>query len=337
VKITVSIGVIFFHGEKFWSHFGQSITEQTFRNFELLVFENSLPKINLKKNLPFGLKKKTNFFRTKRNLSFAAAHNFLIKKSRGQFYFCVNQDLIFTKKCLEILENFLQKNSEASAVMGEILRWNFSQNQKTKIIDSHGIKLFPNFKTCDENVGKISDNQKNSREIWGTSGAATLFRKKLNLKYFNSQNFKKDKCGINCVVNGEGDSGGMKKFCANSSNSQNLQIQFDENFPFFKEDCDLAARIRLSGGKNFLVPAAKIWHARGLPPKNFWVKSDFEKINSFIGQTIFVRKFFSHAEFFGAKKWKIFLRETGRIIFFIIFAPRLFFRAVKFFQKFSLI
>lgn len=97
MKITVSIGVIFFHGEKFWSHFGQSITEQTFRNFELLVFENSLPKINLKKNLPFGLKKKTNFFRTKRNLSFAAAHNFLIKKSRGQFYFCVNQDLIFHK------------------------------------------------------------------------------------------------------------------------------------------------------------------------------------------------------------------------------------------------
>ena len=167
MKITVSIGVVFFRGEKFWSHFCRSIAAQTFCDFELLVLENSSPEINLQKNLPSDLKKKTKFFRTEENLSFAAAHNFLIKKSRGHFYFCVNQDLIFAKNCLEILVDFLRENPEAFAAMGEILRWDFSRNQKTKIVDSHGIKLLPNFKTCDENAGKVSDDRKVPREIWG--------------------------------------------------------------------------------------------------------------------------------------------------------------------------
>lgn len=72
------------------------------------------------------------------NLGFARAVNKGIKKAKGDYIFIINNDIIFDKKFLTVLVDFMEKNPEVGITGGKI----YYQKPKNKILFS-GIKFNP--------------------------------------------------------------------------------------------------------------------------------------------------------------------------------------------------
>ena len=293
---SVTIGILIFRGEKFFDHLLASIAGQKFQDFEILVLDNEPGgdgRRALQERLQVvwaGLAGKVKILRTPKSLSFSRGHNLLLERSRGEFYFCANQDLIFCPGCLHALVQAMVENEKAATCQGAIFKWDFAKGRKLPVIDSLGLRILPSFKV--ENVGEgLPENfqkTKSVQKILGPTGAAFLARRRIFQEHFAGR-------------------------------------LFDENFPFFKEDCDLAANLTWGNFPSLLVGDAVCHHARTAGRKSFFAKSEFEKINSNLGQSIFVAKHF-HPNFPWQMRWKIFWREFFRQLFLAVFAPRIFWK-----------
>ena len=163
------------------------------------------------------------------NLGFSRAYNILIHSAlrRGAEYFLViNPDTLLEKETISELVSALDRNNGLSSVCPKIRRWDFAANTKTKEIDSCGLILKSGLRFYDLGQGQEDDKRFDSFSILGPSGAAGLFR-----------------------------------LSALENIKENEQY-FDERFFMYKEDCDLAYRLYISGAKSALVPSAIMYHDR---------------------------------------------------------------------------
>jgi GT2 family glycosyltransferase len=162
-----------------------------------------------------------------KNAGFAAGHNQALHETESEYIFMLNQDIILEPNFLEEIIKFLDNNKEVAAVTGKLLYWDFTNNQKTDLLDSAGIKIFKNHRAIELGAGEMDLEEWNtSREVFGVSGAAPVYRR----------------LALNDVaINGE---------------------FFDEDFFSYKEDLDLAYRLRLAGFKAWFLPAARAYHDR---------------------------------------------------------------------------
>jgi len=297
----IDIGMIFYHSENFFAGLLDSLQKQTFKNFKLLILINGSSQDEyLKAKKYFKILKNCTVFYSKKNLGFAKGQNFLLKKSKAKFYFCLNPDLILDKHCLQKLVDFLNQNKKCAAAFPKILK--LIKNQKTNLIDSCGVEITKSFKAFDNHQNQVDNyNYKTEKEIFAFSGAAVLLRKK----------------ALNDVA---------------ILNNNIEQQFFDELFFMFKEDVDLSFRLRWKMWKIFLCPLSLVYHKRGLGQKKWLSKSFFEKKNSFLGQTILLIKNFDQGFSF-LVKLNIFLREICRQIFVLFFSPLVFWEQIVFFKK----
>lgn len=169
------------------------------------------------------------YFHTESNLGFSRAYNILIRSAsrlEAEYFLVINPDTVLEKDTISELVAALDKDNELSSVSPKIRRWDFAANTKTRIVDSCGLILGPGLSFKDLGQGQEDDKRFDKYEILGPSGAAGLYRiSDLEKIKFNDQ-------------------------------------YFDENFFMYKEDCDLAYRLRLVGGKSALVPTAIMYHDR---------------------------------------------------------------------------
>ena len=222
-----------------------SLKKQTFQNFDLKIIDNGSSDKTLDSLAQFFPEKKPISY--KKNLGFSKAHNLLIAWTKEPYLLILNQDIILNPDYLEKAVNFLDEHPEASGVMGKILKWDFTsfneasarqvKNKLTNIIDSLGIKIYKNHQSADIGQGEKDDNKNQEpEEIFGLSGAASFFRK---------NDLEKIK-----ITLGQG-------------NGEKHEY-FDEDFFAYKEDVDLAYRLRLAGLKTFLLPKIIAYHARSI-------------------------------------------------------------------------
>ena len=170
-----------------------------------------------------------------KNLGFAKTHNQAIAWSDSQYVTLLNQDIILEPDYLEKVVGYLDSHPEAAAVSGKILRWDWGTNTKTKYIDSLGLMVFKNHRAVEIRQGEIDKGQdRETREVFGLSGALPTYRRsvlekvKIRLNQFDHQEY------------------------------------FDEDFFAYKEDVDLAFRLRLAGFKSFCLPQAVAYHDRSV-------------------------------------------------------------------------
>ncbi len=161
-----------------------------------------------------------------RNLFFAAGVNWGIEHSTGEFVQLVNDDLILEPKYIEEILKAFQDPKVASAT-GKILRFDFTTNQKTKIIDTVGITLSKSGRARD--IGQLEEDHgqfDQQNDVLGVSGAGPMYRRSAleDVKYRNEY--------------------------------------FDEDFVMYWEDVDLAWRLNNSGFKSRYVPTAVAYHGR---------------------------------------------------------------------------
>ncbi len=321
----VTISLINYNGKKFVFQAIESAVNQDYSNLEIILIDNAstdgtreeiekrIPEWEERRkkirgelqkgtseeippNPPFskgGTNDGNNFIKyikNTENAGFGRPHNEAMRMMKGDFILLLNYDAIlkpdYIKNALEIF-----KDEKIGAVQGKLLRYNFDKNElckdrenpKLNIIDTTGLMMFKNRRIVCIGQGQQDKGQfEKKKEIFGADGAVPVYRKKaledVKLPIIKTQNAKR------------------KTYNAKYSNKINPALHvmrymlydyeyFDENFFMYKEDVDLAWRMRLAGWKTVYTPKAVAYHGRGsgdsMAKNYFDIIKERRKINNF--------------------------------------------------------
>jgi len=131
------------------------------------------------------------------------------------------------------------------------LRYDFQNNAPKQkngkpVIDTTGLLMFKNRRIVNRGQGDSDTGQfEKQEEVLGPDGAVPVYRKKalddiaIPLRVFSREVSR-----------------------SSAQNSTGVEF-FDENFFLYKEDVDLAWRLRLLGWKTIYTPKAVAYHSRG--------------------------------------------------------------------------
>jgi len=241
--MSVAIHLVTWNGAQYLPYFLTTLKQQSFQDFELFVLDNGstdeTPKIIERGRGIFSQPVHVSY--NARNVGFAKGYNQLLRQSDADMQLIVNQDVIFSDLCLETLVRFMCWHAEASAVAPFLMRWNFNATAGKKAadkIDAVGLKAYRNRRVVEWLAGlppdddaltviaKASSNK--IIETFGVSGALALFRRQALLD----------------VAFADG-------------------AVFDETYGSYKEDVDLAYRLKSMGHKTFIARDAIACHIRG--------------------------------------------------------------------------
>ncbi len=211
-----------------------SLFAQTFRDVAVSVVDNASEDgtratlAAFEKVAPVPLE----VFPSRENLGYTGGHNRSIAKAveRGiPWVLVLNTDVVLAPDFLEaLLADAGRPSRERTATFtGKILRADGPALTPTSVIDSAGLRMTPNGRHFDVGAGDPDDGRfDRPAEIFGASGCAALFRTEALADIRISTGF------------------------------------FDDDFFVYREDVDLAWRLRGRGWSARCVPGARAWHRR---------------------------------------------------------------------------
>lgn len=221
----VSINLVTWNGAQYIKDCLAAVFAQTYEDIEILIIDNNssdetvalineqYPHLRVVKN--------------RENLGFAKAHNQAIHWSKSEYVLILNQDTILDPDYVKKLVDFMNKNSQCGSAGGKI--YSMREGQKTKYIDTIGLKIFKNYRVIDIAQGQLDEGQfDKNKEVFGVSGAIPMYRR---------QALESIKTGTQ---------------------------YFDEDFFSYKEDVDLAHRLQYAGWQSFFVTSAQAYHYRSV-------------------------------------------------------------------------
>jgi len=266
----VTIGILTYNSNKYIHYCLPSLLKQNYSNLKIIILDNNSTDntvAEIKKTYP-----EITIIQNKKNIGFGAGHNQLIRQINDPYYLCLNIDMIFEPNFVLELVKIMDKYPNAASLTGKLFKWNFNKNKKTNYIDSIGLKITAEQKFLDIEQGKINTNKdQTEQEIFGCSGAAVMFRKSALEKV--------------------------------KIMTQNHIHFFDERMFMYKEDLDLAYRLRWGNFSSFYVPQAIAYHDRTATAGKLFnrrqEKSLFIRKNSLINQLIM-----EHDNFSDKFSWK---------------------------------
>ena len=107
----VSIIMNCHNGEKYLKESLKSLFNQSYKNWELVFFDNN-SNDNSGKILKSFKDKRIRFFSSKKKLNLYHARNLAIKKTKGHYVCFLDIDDLYHKDKLKLQINFLKKNRE---------------------------------------------------------------------------------------------------------------------------------------------------------------------------------------------------------------------------------
>ncbi len=220
----VSVIILPFRKTNIIKHVFDAIFGQTHKDFEVIAVlndSNDGSKEIIQKDYP-----SVKIIEPGQNVFFAKGVNLGIHNSTGEFILLVNDDLIMEPKYVEELLKSFSDPKVASAT-GKILRYDFTRNVKTKIVDTLGLVLSSSGRVRD--IGQLETDKgqfEAYRTVFGVSGAGPMHRKSAleKVKY-----------------RGE---------------------YLDEDFVMYWDDADLSWRLGNVGFISRYVPTAIAYHGR---------------------------------------------------------------------------
>jgi GT2 family glycosyltransferase len=236
----ISVNLLLFKPDFYLEPCLESILAQSYENIEILIIDNNsgdgtaqkareiIEKAQVlgKKIPPYKI------IALEKNLGFAGGQNLGIKESRGDLLILVNQDIILETDCIKnIVESF--DDEKVGSAQGKILRLKAENKNllKTQIIDTAGLVMLKNRRIIARGQGREDNGQFNlPEEIFGADGSLPVYRRTA----------LED---IKIYLDGK-------------------EEYFDEDFFAYKEDVDVAWRLRLYGWQTVYKPKSTAWHAR---------------------------------------------------------------------------
>src|SRR3989344_4238134 len=233
----VYISIALYNGKPYLPDLFQSINDQTFRDFAVIVIDNASSDGGadwIRMQYP-----ETVILRNHKNLGFAKAHNQAIELAlklgggaKDHYMLVTNQDLMFDEKFIEEISDVADRYSEFGAFGGKTLKM-FKSNdeaapEKSTIIDTTGLIIKKSRRVFDRGIGETDNGSYEKIEpVFGISGALALYR--------------------------------MSDLVRSNTNGE----YFDSSYFCYKEDVDLAWRMQNLGIKSLYVPKAVAYHYRG--------------------------------------------------------------------------
>lgn len=231
MKHAVVIQLVTWNGEKYIPFLFESLRSQKFSDWKLYVLDNGSVDgtVSALKSASASLKQQVVFIEKDRNIGFASGHNELFRHSLGEapYVLLLNQDTILNPNFLDKLYYFAESHPDVGSLSGRLMKWAFPD--KTSVVDSLGLEAFRNHRVIDTGGGLVweeKDDDIVAKEVFGVSGALPLYR-----------SFALQEVSFNEAV-------------------------FDEDFFSYKEDVDLAWRLRSAGWSAFTVMDAVAFHDR---------------------------------------------------------------------------
>ncbi|MBI4092711.1 MAG: glycosyltransferase family 2 protein [Candidatus Kerfeldbacteria bacterium] len=228
--MTVSVHIVTWNSELFLPTLLQSLKTQTRQPDRILVIDNASADqtLNIIKQWP-GV----HLLRNTRNLGFARAHNQAIAISPAEAILVTNPDVILTPSCIAKLAAALEENVNTGSVSAKLLRYtldphDLSQPQPSDTVDVAGLVLRRSRQVVNRGEGS-SESFDRPADVFGAPGVLALYRRQA------LEDVK---------INGE---------------------LFDEDFFAYKEDADLAWRLRWAGWSARYIPSAVAYHHRAQP------------------------------------------------------------------------
>ena len=272
-KLTIQLVVFNNDEQEYISYLFDSIKKQTFKDFDLLIVDNSEGKkiLDVAKKQAEEAGFDYSVIDMKGNVGFARANNEAYRNAKTPYIMVLNPDMYLEKDALEKMVDFLDIHKDTASISTRLMRWDFERVKKeksvesgfTKQIDAIGIRLLRNRRAVEwlaqydwvedsENPDIKKIYNKSIVEVFGVSGAMAMYRK--------------------TVVDEVLLDGG------------NL---FDPTYHSYKEDLDLAYRLRNAGYTSYVLLDTVCYHDRtAAAPKGL---KDFSAILNKGKQSEYVR------------------------------------------------
>lgn len=224
----VSINIIVYNGLKYIKPCIDSILNQTFKDYEILILDNNSTdnSVNYIKENYSNIK----LIENKENLGFAVGHNKMIGMNNSEYVLVTNQDIILESDFLEKIVTFMDSNKEYGSCGGKLYKMKYENNSfiKTNIIDCIGLTHTKGYRFSNIGEGKTESVKFNSDfDIFGVSGALAFYRR------------------------------------SSLEEAKDRYEYFDNRFFMYKEDVDLAWRLKNKNFKSRYLSNAIAYHERG--------------------------------------------------------------------------
>lgn len=227
----VTVSLVTHNGMRWLPGCLASIWEQDLPDFELLTLDNASTDGTLQL-LGARTDPRMRVETSAENLGFAAAHNRNIARARGEFVLLLNQDVELAPAFLAEAVNAFVGRPKVAAVQGRIRRLH-PAGERTELLDTTGLEMRRDRRFVSRAQGEIDGpSHQAPGPVWGADGPAPVYRLAALLD-------------------------------AREPRSTGGWEVLDEDFFMYKEDIDLAWRLRRLGWTAWYAPQALAWHARG--------------------------------------------------------------------------
>jgi len=234
----VTVSLVTYNGMRWLPGCLNSVRAQDLGDWELLVFDNASTdgSVEWLRDLAFS-DPRISLIESSANRGFAAAHNRQILAARGAYVLLLNQDVELDPGFLASATAAFEGRFRIAAVQPRLRRLDGPAN-RTNILDSTGLVMHRDRRVVSRRQGEREAAQDLvPGPVWGADGPAPVFRR------------------------------AALRDARLPTRGGGWEI-LDEGFFMYKEDVDLAWRLRLLGWKAWYAPDALAWHARrvGQPP-----------------------------------------------------------------------
>ncbi len=275
-----------YNGARYLPYLFASLKFQTCKEWDLYLLDNaSNPEeqaLIVKEVEESGLP--ITYFRVEENIGFAGGHNYLFSR-HAQSYDAIqllNDDAILEPTFLETCLRYLEQQPFCASVTGTIFRWNFDARDevgqgKTEVIDSLGLTMDWKGFVPDRGAGQSSlavHIPSHPFRVMGVSGCLPMYR-------------------VSAVREVSVDG-----------------CLFDHTFKIYKEDVDLALRLRAASYEAVVLPVIRAYHRRSFGMKTFSIASLLRPLNdaSFYSYRNHLWTLFAHVPW-----WHVFTYRIGLI------------------------
>lgn len=236
----LAVQIILYHSSSHLAALLESLKLQTYGDVQYFFYDNSEDAGEAKRSeeLVKASGIPARFMVGDKNIGFAGGHAAMFGMHEAPFVMLLNDDAKLAPDYLEVVLRRIEQDPSIASVTGLVFRWMDGE----RIVDTAGLEYLCLGQIRDRFAGRrMSDDDvraEEPRNVYGASGAIGLYRRS----------------AIKAA-------GGL----------------FDPKWFMYKEDVDLAIRLRRAGFKAWYDPRAVAWHKRGLKEEG---KGFFARLNA---------------------------------------------------------
>ncbi len=279
-----------------------AISAQTYKDFQLVIIDNASTdgtvqwlqnnELGIKNNAEHILHNSLFIIHNSTNLGFAGAHNQAIRCARehkAEFVLVLNPDVILAPDAIEAMVHTMEQHPRAGSVGIPLLHPN-------GMVDSLGLAVGWGGRFYERGVGEQYQRVDIDEQVLGISGACVLYR----LAALESVTY----------------------------DTATGQQYFDERFFAYKEDVDLALRLRQKGWESWVTHQSHATHGRaiadaskGIVPLQFRGRDKRSSQRSYLSYRNHLYLLKKHWRSISASSFTIVLYELGKAFYALVREP----------------